>query len=181
MYVTIGWNAFEGAGAIIAGIAAGSVALTAFGLDSSVEVFVSAVAAWQLRAETDRRDRAALVVIGICFVLVALYVGAESVLHLVAGARPEGSPVGIALTASAAVIMTFLGLAKGRIGAKLANEVLSAEARFSLVDAGLSATVLTGLVLTATLGWWWADPVVALGLALLALKEGVEGVRPRPR
>jgi divalent metal cation (Fe/Co/Zn/Cd) transporter len=179
VYATIAWNAFEGAAAIIAGVAAHSVALTAFGLDSSVEVLVSAVAAWQLRGTDDRRDQVALRIIGASFVLVGLYVAIASVLKLVTTARPETSPIGIALTASAVVVMTVLGLGKRSVGGRLGNRVLLAEARFSLVDAGLSGTVLVGLVLNLGLRWWWADPTVALLLAALALREGIEGLRER--
>ncbi len=175
--MTIGWNAFEGVAAIAAGIVAHSVALTAFGLDSSIEVLASSVAAWQLRAEGAHRDRPALRAIGVCFLAVAAYVGVQALMRLSTGEHPKESPVGIALTAAAVVVMSVLGLAKRTIGRELANKVLSAEADFSLVDAGLSGTVLVGLVLNATLGWWWADPVAAILIALLALSEGIEGLR----
>ena len=176
-YVTIGWNAFEGAAAIAAGIVAHSVALTAYGLDSSVEVVASSVAAWQLHGIGMGRERRALRLIGLCFLVVAAYVGVESVLRLASDARPRGSPFGVAITAAAILIMTWLGIAKARLARRMGNRVLAAEARFSLVDAGLSATVLAGLVLNLSLGWWWADPVAALAIAGLALWEGSEGVR----
>ena len=179
VYTTIAWNALEGVAAIVAGVAAHSVALTAFGLDSAVEVFVSAVAVWQLSGRRERPDTAALRIIGACFLLVGIYVAAESVLKLVSGARAEPSSVGVALTASAMVVMTALGLAKGRVGGRLGNRVLEAEARFSLVDAGLSGTVLIGLVLNLSLSWWWADPIVALVLAVLALREGAADLSER--
>ena len=179
VYVTIGWNAFEGVAAIIAGIAAHSIALTAFGLDSTVEVFVSSVAAWQLRADVGdtRRDRTALRFIGASFIAIATYVGVQSVSRIASATRPEPSPIGIALTAAAAIMMTALGLAKRSIGRRLDNRVLQAEAKFSLVDAALSCAVLVGLVLNQALDWWWADPGVALGLAVFALIEGIEDVR----
>jgi divalent metal cation (Fe/Co/Zn/Cd) transporter len=177
VYATIAWNAFEGVAAIAAGIVAHSVALTGYGLDSSLEVFVSGVAAWQLTADGTHRDRPALRAIGLSYLAVAAYVGVQSVLHLVSGARPHASPVGIALTSAAAVVMTALGVSKGRVARTIENRVLAAEARFSLVDAALSATVLLGLVANAAAGWWWADPGVALLLALLAIREGVEGLR----
>jgi divalent metal cation (Fe/Co/Zn/Cd) transporter len=179
VYATVAWNALEGAAAIVAGIVAHSVALTAFGLDSSLEVFVSALAASQLRGTGDRGDTAPLRMIGASFVLVGIYVATESVLKLVSASRPEASPVGVALTASAVVVMAALGLAKRRVAGRLGNRVLGAEARFSLVDAGLSGAVLIGLVLNLALRWWWADPVVALLLAALALSEGIEGLMER--
>jgi divalent metal cation (Fe/Co/Zn/Cd) transporter len=176
-YATIAWNGFEGAAAIAAGIVAHSVALTAFGLDSAIEVLASSVAAWQLREGGPHRDRAALRIIGACFLVVAVYIGVEAILRLMSGERPRGSPFGIAITTAAVVVMTVLGAAKSRLGRVLGNAVLLAEARFSLVDAGLSATVLLGLALNLALGWWWADPVAALAIAVLAVVEGVEGVR----
>ena len=176
-YLTLAWNAFEGTVAITAGILAHSVALTAFGLDSSLEVFASMVTIWQLRGSTAARDRRALRLIGACFLLVAGYVAVQATLDLALRRHPGTSPVGVALTASAAVAMIALGVAKLRVGRQLDNPVLKAEARFSLVDAGLSLTVLAGLVLNLAFGWWWADAAAALVLAAFALKEGIDGVR----
>jgi divalent metal cation (Fe/Co/Zn/Cd) transporter len=176
-YVTLVWNVFEGAGALVAGLLAHSVALTAFGLDSSLEVFASLVAIWQLNGTTTRRDRMALRLIGACFLLVAAYVGIQATADLVRGHHPGTSVVGAALTAAAAVVMLVLGTLKNRVGGELENPVLMAEARFSLVDAGLSATVLLGLVLNLALGWWWADAVAALVLAAYSLKEAIKGLR----
>jgi divalent metal cation (Fe/Co/Zn/Cd) transporter len=179
-YVTIGWNAVEGTLAIVVGILARSVALTAFGLDSSVEVFASAVAAWQLRGASERRERLALRLIGACFLVVALYIGFEAVRHLVQERRARTSVAGVVLTAAAGAIMLVLGLSKRRVGRALGNAVLRAEARFSLVDAALSATVLIGLVLNLAFRWWWADPAAALVLAAYSLREAIEGLRGRP-
>ena len=176
-YLTLGWNAFEGIVAITAGILAHSVALTAFGLDSSLEVFASMVAIWQLRGSDPARDRRALRLIGACFLVVAVYVGVQATLDLALQRHPGTSPVGVALTAAAAAMMILLGVAKLRVGRDLDNPVLKAEARFSLVDAGLSTTVLVGLVLNLAFGLWWADAAAALVLAAFALKEGIEGVR----
>jgi len=176
-YATIAWNILEGAGAIAAGIAAHSVALTAYGLDSSVEVFASSVTAWQLRDTSERRESPALRIIGACYLVVAAYVGVQATLHLVHGAHPHESPLGIALTAAAVVAMAILGLWKRSIARELDSTVLDAEATFSLVDGALSGTVLLGLALYSTLGWWWADAVAALAVAVLAAFEGVENVR----
>ena len=178
-YVTLGWNVFEGAAALTTGIMAHSVALTAYGLDSSLEVFASLVAVWQLKGSDGRRDLRALRLIGGCFLAVAAYVGVQAVTDLVRGHHPGSSPLGIALTATSAAVMMTLGAAKGRVGRALDNPVLQAEARFSRVDAGLSATVLLGLVLNLALGWWWADAVAALVLAAYSLREGIEGLRAR--
>ena len=176
-YATIGWNVLEGAGAITVGIAAHSVALTAYGLDSSIEVFASTVTTWQLRNGSKRSEGPALRAIGACYLVVAAYIGAEATLHLVRGSRPSSSAIGIALTAAAVVVMTVLGIWKRNVGRDLSNNVLLAEANFSLVDAALSGTVLLGLALYSSLGWWWADPVAACAVAVLAVSEGIEGVR----
>ena len=177
VYATIVWNAFEGIAGILAGIAAHSVSLTGWGLDSSIEVFASSVAAWQLRGSAGHRDRLALRLIGICYLIVAAYVGFQSVARLVSREHPSASPFGMVISGSAVVVMLVLGVRKRVLARHLANPVLSAEAKFSLVDAALAATVLVGLILDAAFGWWWADPVVASCIAFVALSEGIEGVR----
>jgi divalent metal cation (Fe/Co/Zn/Cd) transporter len=180
-YLTLAWNAFEGAAAITAGLVAHSIALTAFGLDSCVEVFASGVAAGQLRSTAgtadsqSRAERRALRSIAACFLGVGVYVGIQSIRDLVGGTRPEHSPFGIAITAAACLVMAWLGVTKRRVGCELGNLVLSAEASFSLVDSALSATVLLGLGLNALAGVWWADPAVAIAVATFALREGREG------
>lgn len=103
--------------------------------------------------------------------------GVQAVRSLLGQLRPEDSPVGVALTAGAFLIMTLLGLAKRRIGGRLGNPVLLAEAKVTLIDAGLAATLLAGLALNAAFGWWWADPLAALGLCAMAVKEGIGSLR----
>lgn len=176
-YATIAWSVLSAIVATLAGIASGSVALLGFGLDSVIEVFAGAVVVWQLRDVTGHRDRAALTLIGAAFLLLAAYVGVQAVRSLLGQLRPEDSIAGIALTAGAFLVMTLLGLAKRRIGGRLGNPVLLAEAKVTLIDAGLAATLLAGLVLNAALGWWWADPLAALGLCALAAKEGIGSLR----
>jgi divalent metal cation (Fe/Co/Zn/Cd) transporter len=177
VYATVAWNAAEGAMAVVAGVLARSVSLTAFGLDSSVEVFVSLVAIWQMRRTSSFRSRVGLRLIGGSFLVVALYVTLEAVRRIVAGQHAEASIVGLALTAAAVPIMAGLGVAKRHVARGVHNPVLEAEARFSLTDSALAATVLLGLVLDQTLGWWWADPTVALIIAGLAAREGAGRVR----
>ena len=178
-YLTIAWNAVEGALAILAGVLAGSIALTGFGLDSSIEVLASAVTAWELRRPTRTRRGIALRVIGACYLAVALYIGFESSRRLVVGRRADASPLGVAVTAASVVAMTALGILKRRLARTLASSVLRAEANFSLLDAALSATVLVGLLADRALGWWWADPGAALAVAAVAGREGVDGLRLR--
>lgn len=176
-YLTIGWNAFEGAVAIAAGLAAGSVALVAFGLDSSIEVLASVVVVWELRGLDRRREATALRVIGACYLVVAAYVSWDAVGALFEGHRPDASPVGFVLLVGTVVAMAALGLAKRGVGRELGSATVTADGRFSLVDGALAAAVLAGLVLTAGLGWWWADATLALVIALFALREGVEAWR----
>jgi divalent metal cation (Fe/Co/Zn/Cd) transporter len=177
---TIAWNAVEGAVAISAGIAAHSIALTGFGLDSSVEVFASAVAAWQLRSPTPARSRIAIRLIGACFLLIAAYVGFESLHRLAGGHHATPSLLGLVVTAASVVVMSGLGFAKLRLADRMDNEALHAEAAFSLVDAALSATVLLGLASDRVLHWWWADPAAALVVALVAAREGARGITNPP-
>lgn len=176
-YLTIAWSVLSAVVATIAGLAAGSIALVGFGLDSVIEVFAGAVVVWQLPGAPGGRDRPALRLIGVAFVLLAAYVLVQAARSLLTQSRPEDSPVGIALTAGALVVMALLGVAKKRTGSRLGNPVLLTEAKVTLIDAGLAATLLAGLLLNAAVGWWWADPLAALGLAALAMKEGLEAVQ----
>lgn len=180
--LTIGWNVIEGAVAIGAGIAAGSISLIAFGLDSGVEVSTSLVLAWRLAQE--RRggcmagyDRRATRGIALCFAVLALYVAYESISQLVARQAPDVSVVGIALAAASVVVMPLLARAKKRLGPTLGSQAVVSESRQTELCAWLSAVVLVGLGLNATLGWWWADPVAALVLAGFAGYETVRSWR----
>lgn len=176
-YFTVGWNTVEGLAAIAAGLLAGSVALVAFGLDSSVEVFASLVVIWELRGADRRRERVALRLIGIGYLVVAAYVALDATTALIRGNHPAASPIGMLLLGATVLVMGGLGVAKLRIGAQLDSPTVRADGRFSLVDGSLALAVLVGLVLTAAFGWWWADAVLALLIALVALREGIEAWR----
>lgn len=171
-YATIAWNVLEGTAALAAGLLAGSVALVAFGLDSSVEVFASAVVVWELRGVDRRRERRAVRAIGVAYLIVAVYVLVDAVNALRTGNRPEGSPLGMILLASTVVVMLGLGIAKHRVGRALDSQTVVADGRFSLVDAALAGAVLVGLALSALFGWWWADALLAIVISLLAFREG---------
>ena len=173
-YVTIAWNVFEGLAALIAGLIAGSVALVAFGLDSSVEVFASAVVVWELRGIDRARERRALKAIGVAYIVVAVYVLIDAANALRVENRPESSPLGMVLLMSTIVVMVGLGVAKLRVGRELDNATVVADGRFSLVDGSLAGAVLAGLALTALFGWWWADALLAIGISILAFREGRE-------
>lgn len=176
-YATIVWNVLEGAVAIAAGLAAGSISLVAFGLDSSVEVFASIAVVWELRGADRGRERRALRLIGFGYLVVAAYVGWDAASALAAGHRPGESVPGMAFLVATVAAMAVLGTGKLRVGARLDSPTVRADGRFSLIDGALAAAVLAGLALTVVAGWWWADEVLALGIALLALREGIEAWR----
>jgi divalent metal cation (Fe/Co/Zn/Cd) transporter len=170
---TITYNAVEAVVAITAGTIASSIALVGFGLDSVIEVSSATAVAWQFAgADHERRERTALRVIAWSFFALAAYVTVEASRTLLGGHQPERSEVGIALVAISVVIMPFLSWAQRRAGRELGSASAVADSRQTLLCTYLSAAVLLGLVLGATLGWWWADPVVALGLAAVAVREG---------
>ena len=176
-YATIAWNAFEGVAAVAAGVAAGSVALVAFGLDSAIEVFASLTVVWELRGADRSRERVALRLIGGGYIVVAVYVAWDALSSFLGGVHPAASPLGITLLLGTVVVMAWLGTAKLRVGRELDSPTVTADGRFSLVDAALAGTVLIGLVLTAVLDWWWADAVMALLISALAVREGIEAWR----
>ncbi len=171
---TIGWNAIEGAVAIGAGVSASSLALVGFGLDSFVEVFAATVVLWQLRGGPEEREERALRLIAVSFFLLAAYVVTEAARDLISGQEAGESPLGIGLAAVSLAVMPALAWAKRRTGQALGNAVLVADSTETALCAYLSAILLVGLLLNATIGWWWADPLAALVIAGLAVREGRE-------
>jgi divalent metal cation (Fe/Co/Zn/Cd) transporter len=175
---TLGWMTIEAGVAVAAGLAAGSVALMAFGIDSVIEFVAALVVLQTFRAEqTGRAGRSedhALHVIGVTFFLLAAYIVADSGYTLIAVSKPDSSVPGAAVTAAALVVMPLLSFLKRRTGTRLGSQMLLADAAESLFCAYLSATVLAGLLLNVSLGWWWADPVAAVAVVPLVIKEGLE-------
>lgn len=176
--ISIGYNAVEALVALGAGIAAGSISLLAFGLDSVVEVSASLILAWRLRAErrdgcTQGTDRTATRLIAVSFAVLALYVGIESVRRLANGEESDATLIGIALTAVSVVLMPWLARAKRRVAPLLGSRAQQAEANQTAICALMSVVVLVGLVANAALGWWWADPAAALAIAGIAAVEAV--------
>jgi divalent metal cation (Fe/Co/Zn/Cd) transporter len=170
---TISYNVIEAVVALVAGTVASSVALIGFGLDSVIEVSSAVAVAWQFAgADPERRERRALRVIACSFFALAAYVSVEAVRALLGGGEADRSVVGIVLVAVSVVVMPFLSLAQRRAGRELGSASAVADSKQTLLCTYLSAAVLAGLVLNAALGWWWADPVAALLLAALAVKEG---------
>lgn len=170
---TITYNVVEAVIALAAGTLASSVALVGFGLDSVIEVSSAAAVAWQFSArDPARRERQALRVIAWSFFALAAFVTVEAVRALLGATEAERSPVGIALVATSVVVMPFLSWAQRRAGRELGSASAVADSRQTLLCTYLSVAVLAGLVLDAALGWWWADPVAALVVAVLAVREG---------
>ena len=181
-YLTMLWNSAECAVALVAGFFAGSIALVGFGLDSAIEVTSSAAALWRQERDSDegRREaaeRRTLQIIGACFLVLAAYVGYEAARALVERRSPDHSSVGIVLAALSLIVMPVLAHFKRRIATRLSSGALEAETRQTEVCAWLSVVLLIGLGLNAWVGWWWADPVAALGMTPLIAWEGWQGVR----
>ena len=175
---TITYNVVEAVVAIGAGTIASSTALIGFGLDSVVEVASAAAVAWQFSAKDhEARERAALRVIALSFFALALYVAVESVRALLDARAAEHSTVGIVLAAVSLVVMPVLSHAQRRTGRELGSASAVADSRQTLLCTYLSAVLLVGLVLNSALGWWWADPLAALVIAAVAVKEGREAWR----
>ncbi|MFE0514507.1 cation transporter [Streptomyces sp. NPDC058964] len=170
-YVTLGWNLIGIMVLAVAAVAANSVALAGFGLDSLIEIGASTVVIWELRGTGEERQRRALRLIGVGFALLAVYLLMQSTWVLISGFRPHHSPLGIAWTAATAVVMFFLAFGKARTGAALANPVLTTEGRVTLIDGLLAAAVLIGLVLNALADLWWADPAAGYVLVYYAIRE----------
>jgi divalent metal cation (Fe/Co/Zn/Cd) transporter len=175
---SVSYNALEAVVALSAGAVAGSVALVGFGLDSVVEMSSGLVILWQFRHRLpETRERQALRLIGISFLALAAYVTVESLRALLGGADADPSPVGIALAAASLAVMPFLSWAQRRTGRALGSGSVVADSKQTLLCTYLSAVLLIGLVVNATLGWSWIDPVVGLVIAAVATKEGVEAWR----
>jgi divalent metal cation (Fe/Co/Zn/Cd) transporter len=170
-YLTLGWNLVGIAVLALAAIAARSVALAGFGLDSLIEIGASIVVVWELSGTNPARRRRALRLIGIAFALLAIYLAIQSTLVLATGYHPGHSIAGIVWTAVTAAAMFTLAAGKARTGAALDNPVLRTEARVTLVDGLLATAVLLGLALNAILGWWWADPLAGYVLVYYAARE----------
>jgi divalent metal cation (Fe/Co/Zn/Cd) transporter len=167
----------EGAVGVIAGLVAGSVALTGFGLDSVIEGAASVIVIWRFtggRETSEGAERRAQKLVGVSFFLLAPYVAAEATLTLIHGTHPATSWVGVALAAGSIIFMPLLGRAKTRLGAQLGSSATAGEGAQNMLCAYMAGGVLVGLLANAVIGWWWLDPVIGLGIAGLAVQEGRE-------
>jgi divalent metal cation (Fe/Co/Zn/Cd) transporter len=184
-YLTVGWNLVEGVVAVAAALAASSVALLGFGIDSFVESSSGGILIWRLLAERrikdqcelNRLDRRAHQLVGASLFALAGYVAIDATLSLWRGDRPEASAVGIALTLVSIVAMQWLARAKRRAAKALKSRALEADSFQTTACFWLSIITLGGIGLNALFGWWWADPAAALGMTYFLAQEGREAWR----
>jgi divalent metal cation (Fe/Co/Zn/Cd) transporter len=176
-YATLAWNVAGVVVLAIAAVGARSVALVGFALDSLIEIGASIVVVWELSGSARQRERRSLRLIGIAFLALAVYLAVQAAVVLVVHHQASESRLGIAWTAASALVMFSLAAAKHRTGRALGNPVLLAEGRVTLVDGVLAASVLVGLVLDATFGWWRADPLAGLVIVAYGAREGRAALR----
>jgi divalent metal cation (Fe/Co/Zn/Cd) transporter len=176
-YLTLGWNVVGVVIVVLAALAARSVALAGFGLDSLIEIFASVVVVWQLTGIHQKRERLALRLIGIAFILLVLYILVQLTVVLLTGTHAVTSVGGIVWMAATFLAMLGLALGKRITGRQLQNEVLLTEGRVTLVDAYLAGSVLLGLLLNALLGWWWADTLASLVIVFYGIREAIHALR----
>ena len=183
---TVSWNVIEGIIAVVFGAIAGSVALLGFGIDSFVESTSGVVVGWRFsyemrgrsREKTEKAELWASRIAGSLLLILALYLVLDSCRRLFGyGREPDPSRVGIALTVISLIIMPVLAKAKLKLAGQVSSRALRADAYETVACAWLSLTTLAGLILNAAFGWWWADPVAALVLVPLIVREGIEGLR----
>lgn len=173
--LTIAWNVIEGVVAIATGVEAESVALVGFGLDSFVEVFAASVVLWRLsgnHASSQAAERRAITLIGVSFLLLATYVSAQAVLALATRDEPESSVPGLVLALVSLAVMPALAWGKRNVASRLDSHSLRAESTQTAVCAYLSVVLVAGLALNAAFGLWWADPLAALVMVPLIVREG---------
>jgi divalent metal cation (Fe/Co/Zn/Cd) transporter len=175
-YFTLGWNMLEAGVAIGAGWLAGSIALVGFGVDSLIESFSGAILLWRLAspAHDESREQLALRLVGVSFFLLAAYICFEAIKSLLAAEPPKASVPGIVLAALSLIVMPVLARAKRQVAANIRSHALVADSRQTDICAYLSAILLGGLALNALFGWWWADPIAALIMVPIIMREGFE-------
>lgn len=184
-YLTVGWNIVEGIVSVAAALGAGSVALFGFGIDSFVETSSGLVLIWRLRAErhatdpehVERLDGRARKLVGLSLFLLAAYVAFDAVSALLTRERPDPSLAGVIITSLSLAVMAWLARAKRRTARGLGSRALEADSFQTSACFWLSGITLVGIGLNAALGWWWADPVAALGITYFLVSEGREAWR----
>ena len=176
-WLSLAWMGAEGVIAITAGVLAGSIALIGFGLDSAIEGVASLVILWRFtghRLLSQVAEERAQKLVAIQFFILAPYVAVEAIRHLAGAAHPEVSVLGLVLTATSLVGMPILGIAKQRLAETLGSSATHGEGAQNLLCAYLAGAVFLGLLGNAVFGWWWLDPIAALAIAGVAVREGLE-------
>ena len=181
-YFTIAYNSLEGLIALVAGLMAGSIALVGFGFDSLIEVTSGSALLWRLHLDADeawreRVEAVTLRIVGVLFLLLAAYVSYDSIKSLIWRGRPRESIPGIVLAIASLIVMPLLVRAKRKVARGIKSGALMADSKQTELCTYLSAILLAGLLLNALVGWWWADPVAALIMVPIIVKEGIEGLR----
>jgi divalent metal cation (Fe/Co/Zn/Cd) transporter len=181
-YFTIAYNLLEGLISIVAGLFAGSVSLIGFGFDSLIEVTSGGALLWRLHHDADdacreKAEKTTIRIVGGCFIVLSIYILYDSGSTLLRHQAPERSIPGILLAALSVVVMPVLAAAKRRVAAGIGSAAMQADSRQTDFCTYLSAILLCGLLLNALLGWWWADPVSALAMVPIILKEGVQSLQ----
>jgi divalent metal cation (Fe/Co/Zn/Cd) transporter len=179
-WLSLAYMTAEGVVAVLAAAWAGSVALLGFGLDSAIEGLASVITVWRFtgsRTLSETAEARAQKAVAVTFFLLAPYIGYEAISALVAGERAATSWLGITLSVASLIVMPILGIAKKRLATQLDSAATAGEGAQNLLCAYLAAAVLAGLLANTALGWWWLDPLVGLGIAALAVYEGVESWR----
>lgn len=180
-YFTIVWNLLEGTISVAAGVLAGSIALVGFGFDSFIESASGGALLWRLHLDQpERREQAekfALKLVGASFLLLAAYVTADAAKSLINREPPQASYLGIGIAALSLVVMPLLARAKRRVAKQIHSHAMEADARQTDICTYLSAILLGGLLLNALFGWWWADPIAALVMIPIVVREGIAALR----
>jgi divalent metal cation (Fe/Co/Zn/Cd) transporter len=182
-WTSLAWLGFEGVATVVAGVLAGSIALVGNGLDSAVEALASIVIVWRFalaRISSDRAEQRAQRIVAIGFFLLAPYVAFEAIRTLVVQHHAETTWLGIGLSAGSLMVCPWLGRAKIRLGRELSSAATAGEGRQNLICAYLAVGVLAGLLANTAFGAWWLDPLVALGIAGVAVREGQRTLRGEP-
>jgi divalent metal cation (Fe/Co/Zn/Cd) transporter len=175
-WLSLGWMTIEGVIGVTAGIAANSIALIGYGLDSTIAGVGSLIIIWRFtgaRVESDAAEQRAQRIVAVTFFLLAPYIAIEAVRRLLGGSEAEGSWVGVALATVSVVLMPYFGRAKKRIGNELRSSATTGEGIQNILCGYLSLAILVGLGANAVFGLWWADPLVALLVAIAAVQAGV--------
>ena len=176
-WLSLVWMTAEAAIGVLAGVAANSIALIGWGIDSTIEGVASLVIIWRFtgtRIHSDEAETTARKVVAVSFFLLAPYIAVEATRRLVTGNQAGASWTGIGLAISAVVLMPLFGSAKKRIGNRLRSDATAGEGTQNILCAYLSLAILVGLAANALLGFWWADPIVALAVAVVAVQAGVQ-------